>query len=91
VNSFVEKVNFLAKLKIPFFFLIDFEGNNPIVYRLKEATKKNIFFNVNGVSNAINKRGSIPDIKVVKSISKRHYTTCFREVKKPCDPERLFF
>lgn len=82
MNSFVEKVNFLAKLKIPFFFLIDFEGNNPIVYTLKEATKNNIFFNVNGVSNAINKRGSIPDIKVVKSISKRHYTTCFREVKK---------
>ena len=36
-DSFVNKVNSLASSKTPFFFLIDFEKKEPLVFSLEEA------------------------------------------------------
>ena len=50
-DLFIKKVNSLASSKSPFFFLIDFEKNKPLVFSSEEAFEGQILYNVNGCSN----------------------------------------
>ena len=52
-DSFVKRVNSLASSKTPFFFLIDFEKKEPLVFSLEEAFEQQILFNVGGYSNYV--------------------------------------
>lgn len=51
MNSFIEKVNYLAQKNEPFIFLIDFEMENPLIFPVKEAEANGIVFNINGNTN----------------------------------------
>jgi len=51
-TSIQEKMNRLGANKIPFLFIIDFEGNEPIVLPLKQVNNREILFSINGNTNA---------------------------------------
>ncbi len=51
MNSFIEKVNYLAQKKEPFVFLIDFEMENPLIFTVKEAEANGIVYHINGNTN----------------------------------------
>ncbi len=51
LNTFIESINDLASRKIPFFFLVDFEMENPEVFRLDEILKNNILYEIKGKGN----------------------------------------
>ena len=72
-DSFVKKVNSLASSKTPFFFLIDFEKKEPLVFSLEEAFEQQILFNVGGYSNYVQ-----------PSVSKKSY----RLTPKPSSVDR---
>ncbi len=37
--------------KVPFLFILDFEGKNPVVFKLNEAKKNGVYFNIKGNTN----------------------------------------
>jgi para-aminobenzoate synthetase component I len=51
MNSFIEKVNYLAQKKEPFVFLIDFEMENTLIFTVKEAEANGIVYHINGNTN----------------------------------------
>ena len=72
-DSFVKRVNSLTSSKTPFFFLIDFEKKEPLVFLLEEAFEQQILFNVGGYSNYVQ-----------PSVSKKSY----RLTPKPSSVDR---
>ncbi len=51
LNTFIKSANDLASKKIPFFFLIDFEMKNPVIFRLDETLENNILYEIKGKKN----------------------------------------
>ncbi len=47
----IEKMNRLGKEGTPFFFMIDYAMENPVVYDVEELGSQPILFNINGVRN----------------------------------------
>jgi len=47
----IEKMNQLGKERIPFFFMVDFLGNRPMVVPLSEVNSDEILYNINGTTN----------------------------------------
>jgi len=46
-----DTMNEFGKQNIPFLFIIDFEGKQPVVFPLEEAAEQGIFFNIKGFKN----------------------------------------
>ncbi len=87
LSSTFEKMNYLGRKKVPFFFIIDFEMKNPLVLTEKELTRQeNIFFSINGKSNhknidcKYNKKDFLISKKKIISFDK--YLKCFNKVKE---------
>ncbi len=58
-DSAIEKMNFYGKSGIPFFFIIDFEMEKPVVLPLDEIDNDKIIFDMNGIRNFDISAGSI--------------------------------
>jgi para-aminobenzoate synthetase component 1 len=63
VENSIRKMNRLGAGNIPFLFIVDFEMKKPVFMTLEEASTKNIFYDVNGLTNYYKKRNI--DKKVV--------------------------
>ena len=53
MKRFEKIANSMGKERRPFFFLIDFEKQKPIIYPIEECGENEIFFNINGVTNYV--------------------------------------
>ncbi|HBO38942.1 MAG TPA: aminodeoxychorismate synthase component I, partial [Pasteurellaceae bacterium] len=45
-HQFIQQANQLGKERIPFFFLIDFEQQKPIILPLSQAAGQGIYFSI---------------------------------------------
>ncbi|HYG01630.1 MAG TPA: aminodeoxychorismate synthase component I [Chryseosolibacter sp.] len=52
LNEFIEKINQWSASRTPFLFLIDFEMQKPVAFRLSDVSHNDILFDINGVTNA---------------------------------------
>lgn len=50
-GDFTEKLNEWGKAKTPFFFLVDYQFQKPLAWKLDEVDPKEILFNLNGFTN----------------------------------------
>jgi para-aminobenzoate synthetase component I len=55
IGEFAATLNQWGKQKIPFLFLVDFEMEKPLVFRLEEIDAEKILYEVNGVTNSNNR------------------------------------
>ena len=82
-DSFIKKVNSLASSKTPFFFLIDFEKKEPLVFSLEEAFEQQILFNVGGYSNYVPPSVSKNSYRITpKPSSVDRYSLAFERVQE---------
>jgi para-aminobenzoate synthetase component I len=51
ISDFVTEMNRMGREKVPFLFLVDFEMERPLLYRLAEVGPNEILFDVNGIKN----------------------------------------
>lgn len=80
-DSFKKKVNDLSARGIPYFFIIDFEMNNPFVCSLEEAEQENIFYDIRGKSN-FNYTDISHELKIFNKypVSEEEYSDAFNKV-----------
>ena len=52
MNNFINLANQLGKARQPFFFLIDFEQEKPLIMSVEEATASGLFFEFDCKKNA---------------------------------------
>jgi para-aminobenzoate synthetase component 1 len=79
----IKRMNELGAAKIPFIFIIDFEGKIPQIIPLNEINPKDILFNFNGISNQ--KQENISKKKALLKkypISKQEFEKSFSIVKE---------
>ncbi|WP_159990593.1 aminodeoxychorismate synthase component I [Pelistega ratti] len=50
-SAFIQQANTLGSQRIPFFFLIDFEKEKPIIVPLEKAIQQGIYYMISGKSN----------------------------------------
>ncbi|MCF6349613.1 MAG: aminodeoxychorismate synthase component I [Flavobacteriaceae bacterium] len=81
-KSFKTKVNDYTKRGIPFLFLIDFEMQKPFVCKLDELNAENIFYQINGKGNLVDKQNINPLALNISQISKEKYNKSFLKIKK---------
>ncbi|MCT8768181.1 chorismate-binding protein, partial [Glaesserella parasuis] len=48
MQQFIQIANQYGKMRLPFFFLIDFEKQKPLIYPLSEIEDKGLYFDFNG-------------------------------------------
>ncbi len=48
MQQFIQLANQYGKMRLPFFFLIDFEKQKPLIYPLSEMEDKGLYFDFNG-------------------------------------------
>lgn len=60
MQHFIEQANNFGKARQPFFFLIDFEQEKPLIFPLEDAEKHGIYFDFQGKSNAPKALNSVP-------------------------------
>ena len=51
ISDFATEMNRLGRERVPFLFLVDFEMEKPLIYRLDEVDSNKILFDVNGMRN----------------------------------------
>lgn len=51
ISDFETEMNRLGRERVPFLFLVDFEMEKPLLYRVDEVDASRILFDVNGVKN----------------------------------------
>lgn len=51
MQHFIEQANYYGNARTPFFFLIDFEQQKPLIFPLQEAENHGIYFNIQGKTN----------------------------------------
>lgn len=51
MQHFIEQANRYGKNRTPFFFLIDFEQQKPLIFPLKDAEKHGVYFEIQGKTN----------------------------------------
>ena len=64
--SIKEQMNNWGETGIPFLFIIDFELNKPLIFRLDEIDNERILYNFNGVTNSDIKAGPPGRVSLVK-------------------------
>ncbi len=52
-GDFTEKLNEWGKAKTPFFFLVDYQFQKPLAWKLDDVDPKEILFNLNGLTNDV--------------------------------------
>ncbi len=60
MQHFIEQANNFGKARQPFFFLIDFEQEKPLIFPLENAEKQGIYFDFQGKCNAPKALNSVP-------------------------------
>lgn len=82
-SSIKEQMNRWAEAGIPFLFIIDFELNKPLIFKLGEIDPQRLLFNINGVTNCHNHINSLKQSPLVKYPEKfEEYLTKFNKVKE---------
>lgn len=77
----INKMNELGRFKIPFLFIIDFEMEHFKVIPFDEIDKKEILFNINGLTNTVDENLFNEEIDLTKSpISFEQYSEMFNKV-----------
>jgi para-aminobenzoate synthetase component 1 len=81
IGEFSEKMNELARARIPFFFMVDFEMERPEIIPLRDLDQANVWYEVNGRTNALSRIGTPGDLRLSKHpISSEAYNTKFQQV-----------
>lgn len=78
INEFKEELNAWGRERVPFLFIIDFELEKPLVWKLDEIQKDEIRFNINGFTNN-------SDENSTGSISIKSFPIPFQEYKTKFD------
>ena len=82
-SSIKEQMNKWAEAGIPFLFIIDFELNKPLIFRLEEIDPQRLLFNINGVTNCHNHINNLKQLQLVKYPEKyEDYLAKFNKVKE---------
>ncbi|OOF44175.1 aminodeoxychorismate synthase component I [Rodentibacter trehalosifermentans] len=55
MQHFIQQANQYGAKSLPFFFLIDFEQQKPLIFPLEEAANQGIYFNLQGKTNYLGK------------------------------------
>jgi len=81
-QSFINKFNDYVRDKTPFVFLIDFEGEKPVLFKLSETAKNGFYFQTPAYKNikAENKK-TLPDFESFQ-IDFNHYRKAFEIVQQ---------
>jgi para-aminobenzoate synthetase component 1 len=66
ISEFAKEMNGLGQKKVPFLFIVDFEMERPLLFRLSEIDSRQILFDLNGFSNAHTARELTREITVEK-------------------------
>jgi len=76
-------MNTWAETGVPFLFIIDFELNKPLIFRLEEIDPQRLLYNINGVTNCHNHINLLKHIQLVKYPEKfKDYLTKFNKIKE---------
>ncbi len=51
MDGFIKILNEWGRLKVPFLFIVDFEMQKPLAFKISEIDEKEILFNINGITN----------------------------------------
>ncbi|EIJ68502.1 aminodeoxychorismate synthase component I [Pasteurella bettyae] len=83
-NQFIQQANQFGKQHIPFFFLIDFEQQKPILCPIESAVENGIFFDFQGLKNFHTDSKVFTDKMTLQSfpISFNEYQQGFKLVKQ---------
>jgi para-aminobenzoate synthetase component I len=65
-SSIKEQMNRWAQEGIPFLFIIDFELNKPLIFKLGEIDNQKLLFNINGITNSHHKANIIKQLQLIK-------------------------
>lgn len=87
----IQKINSLAKEKIPFLFILDFDLEKPVVIPLDKIDPSRILYNVKGKTNFTGERNSSGQFSFMKfPVSFDVYLKSFEEVKSNIDRGNSF-
>lgn len=76
-------MNKWAEAGIPFLFIIDFELNKPLIFRLEEIDPQRLLYNINGVTNCHYHISSLKQLQLFKYPENyEDYLTKFNKVKE---------
>ena len=82
-SSIKEQMNKWAESGIPFLYIIDFELNKPMIFRLEEIDPQRLLYNINGVTNCHNHISTLKQLQLFKYPEKyEDYLTKFNKVKE---------
>lgn len=79
-KEFIIQVNRLAKERIPFFFLVDFEKQNPLIIAANEVNHRELMYDINGHRNFTSFHCSDSPEMTVYALEKHIYTKGFHKV-----------
>jgi para-aminobenzoate synthetase component 1 len=81
LSEFEQTLNNWGQQRVPFLFMVDFEMENPQAFKLADIDPQEILFNINGLSNVKNSRGSTVDASIMKGqVSFEEYNRKFQKV-----------
>ena len=60
MQHFIEQANYYGKQRTPFFFLIDFEKEKPLICPLENSAQQGIYFDILGKRNCTTSPQSLP-------------------------------
>lgn len=83
-SQFIETLNLWGAERIPFLFIIDFEFNKPLAFRLHEIDPDVLLFDVKGFSNLPVQKPALKHIEITKKepLSIEEYGTKFELIYK---------
>ena len=80
--SIKEKMNQWGKTGIPFLFIIDFELNKPLIFKIEEIDPQKLLYNINGKTNSKSRLKTIKNFDLIKHPeSYEDYLVKFTRVK----------
>jgi para-aminobenzoate synthetase component I len=82
LNEFTETLNDWGKQKVPFLFLIDFEMENPLAFRLNEVPSEKIWFKCGNLTNCFEQGAAEPQTLNKTPIPFDSYQSKFDLVRK---------
>lgn len=82
-STFIARANAYGAARQPFFFLIDFEQQNPLIFPLEQAASAGLHFDIQGVRNAENTFSATQQLDFAKfPMDKAEYEKGFNLVKQ---------
>lgn len=82
LTDFIDTANKWGKEKEAFFFLLDFELEKPVIYKLDETANHNIFFNIKGFCNYFSKEITKDILFQTFPIPEEQYKKAFERVQQ---------